>query len=98
MIREWVVFKNVIEVRSFLGLCLYYRKFIRNFVLVVKLLYKLMEKGRIFLWIEECDELFRILKEFFILFLILVYFDRIGLFVLDMDVSEFGLDFIIDIE
>lgn len=55
MIREWVVFKNVIEVRSFLGLCLYYRKFIRNFVLVVKLLYKLMEKGRKLLWIEECD-------------------------------------------
>lgn len=87
MIREWVVFKNVIEVRIFLGLCLYYRKFIRNFVLVVKLLYKLMEKGRKFLWIEECYELFRILKEFFMLFLILVYFDRIGLFVLDMDVS-----------
>lgn len=49
-----------------------------------------MEKGRIFLWIEECDELFRILKEFLMLFLILFYFDRIGLFVLDMDVSEFG--------
>lgn len=34
VIREWVVPKNVTEVRSFLGLCSYYRKFIRNFASV----------------------------------------------------------------
>lgn len=49
-----------------------------------------MEKGRKLLWIEECDELFRILKEFIMLFLFLVYVDRIGLFMLDMDLSDFG--------
>lgn len=62
----------MIEVRSF-----YDCVGIISFVLVVKLFYKLMEKGRKLLWIEECDELFRILKEFIMLFLFLVYVDRI---------------------
>lgn len=98
VIREWVVPKNVTEVRSFLGLCSYYRKFIRNFASVAKPLHKLTEKGRTFLWTEECDESFRTLKELLTSPPILAYPDRTGLFVLDTDASESGLDFITDTE
>lgn len=91
VIREWVVPKNVTEVRSFLGLCSYYRKFIRNFASVAKPLHKLTEKGRKFLWTEECDESFRTLKELLTSPPILAYPDRTGLFVLDTDASESGL-------
>lgn len=91
VIREWVVPKNVTEVRSFLGLCSYYRKFIKNFASVAKPLHKLTEKGRTFLWTEECDESFRTLKELLTSPPILAYPDRTGLFVLDTDASESGL-------
>lgn len=87
VIREWVVPKNVSEVRIFLGLCSYYRKFIRNFASVAKPLHKLTVKGRKFLWTEECYESFRTLKELLTSPPILAYPDRTGLFVLDTDAS-----------
>lgn len=36
--------KNIREVRGFLGLCSYFRKFIERFLLVVKPLYDLLHK------------------------------------------------------
>ena len=46
VIREWSIPKNVTDVRSFLGLCSYYRKFIKNFASIARPLHKLTEKGR----------------------------------------------------
>ena len=48
VIREWSTPKNVTDVRSFLGLCSYYRKFIKNFASIARPLHKLTEKGRNF--------------------------------------------------
>lgn len=50
VIKELVVSKNMTEVRSFLGLCSYYRKLLRNFASVAKPLHKPTKKGRTFLW------------------------------------------------
>ena len=42
--EEWPVPRNVKEVRSFIGICSYYRRFIRDFAKIAKPLYKLTEK------------------------------------------------------
>lgn len=53
-VRNWFVFFNVSEIRFFFGFCGYYRKFIKDFLKIVKCLYKLIEKGRFFVWDNDC--------------------------------------------
>ncbi len=43
-VKEWREPSNVSEVRSFVGICSYYRRYIRNFAAIVKPLNKLTEK------------------------------------------------------
>jgi hypothetical protein len=54
---------TVSEVRSFLGLAGYYRRFIPNFSKVAKPIMKLLKKGNKYLWSEACDESFKHLKK-----------------------------------
>ncbi|GJR04098.1 putative reverse transcriptase domain-containing protein [Tanacetum coccineum] len=51
------------EIRSFLGLAGYYRRFIENFSKIVKPLTLLTQKNKTYVWGNEQDEVFRILKE-----------------------------------
>ena len=45
VVREWPAPRNVTEVQSFLGLVEYYRRFIRAFADIARLLHQLTEKG-----------------------------------------------------
>jgi hypothetical protein len=51
---NWSPPKNVPEIRSFLGLAGYYRRFIEGFSKIVKPLTTLLEKGKEFKWDEKC--------------------------------------------
>lgn len=62
-IKEWPTPKNQKHVRSFLGLCSYYRKFVQGFAEIARPLNKLGEKGTIFKWTEECEAAFNMLKD-----------------------------------
>lgn len=62
-IKEWPVPSNVSDLRSFLGLCGYYRRYIKNFADVAKCLHQLTEKGKKYLWTDESQEAFGKLKE-----------------------------------
>jgi hypothetical protein len=53
----------VTEIRSFLGLAGYYRRFIEGFSTITSPLTKLTRKEVRFVWSEECDASFRELKE-----------------------------------
>jgi len=53
-IMEWETPRNVEEVRSFMGLASYYRRFIRNFSCIAYPITSLQRKGKKFEWIEEC--------------------------------------------
>jgi len=53
-VKNWPVPKNVKEVRSFIGLCSYYRRFVLNFASVAKPLHLLTEKGWKFVWTDDC--------------------------------------------
>jgi hypothetical protein len=61
-VLEWKPPSMVSEVRSFLGLTSYYRRFIPNFSKIVKPITKLLKKGNKYLWSEACDEAFKHMK------------------------------------
>jgi hypothetical protein len=60
---NWSPPKNVPEIRSFLGLAGYYRRFIEGFSKIVKPLTTLLEKGKEFKWDEKCQASFEELKK-----------------------------------
>jgi hypothetical protein len=61
-IMEWRVPTTVTEIRSFLGLAGYYRRFIEGFSKIAKPMTSLLEKGREFKWDEKCQDNFDQLK------------------------------------
>ena len=78
------------DVRSFLGLCGYYRKFIPN---ISSIATKSMSKE--VKWIEKCDKAFIELKEVFTHAPILVTPDWTKPFILQTDASAFGLGYVL---
>ena len=51
------------EIRSFLGLAGYYRRFIENFSKIAKPMTKLLNKDTKFIWTEQCEASFQELKK-----------------------------------
>ncbi len=62
-VREWPVPENLKELRSFLGLCSYYRKFVQSFASLARPLQALVKKDVPFEWKPECQQAFQTLKE-----------------------------------
>ena len=62
-VLKWEPPRTVSEIRSFLGLAGYYRRFIEGFSKIVKPLTSLLEKGKAFAWLEECQTSFKQLKK-----------------------------------
>jgi hypothetical protein len=62
-VLNWSPPKNIPEIRSFLGLAGYYRRFIKGFSKIVKPLTTLLEKGKEFKWDEKCQASFEELKK-----------------------------------
>ena len=61
-IKKWPEPVNKTQVRSFLGLCSYYRKFIANFAGIARPLHRLTEASVAFKWTHECQIAFDALK------------------------------------
>lgn len=91
VIRKWPRPNNVTELRSFLGFCSYYRKFVPNFAVLAKPLHVLTQKGQGFLWSEECQEGFEILREKLTKAPMLSHPDFSKPFVLDTDASDVAI-------
>jgi hypothetical protein len=54
---------NVLEIRSFLRLAGYYRRFIQDFSKIAKPMTRLLEKGKAFKWTQDCQASFDELKK-----------------------------------
>jgi hypothetical protein len=61
-IQNWPVPKNVHEVRSFLGLANYFRKFISHYSEVAAPLTNLTKKSHVWAWTGKCQDAFEKLK------------------------------------
>ena len=59
---NWKSLKNVSEVRSFLGLATYYKKFVEGFSRIVAPLTKLTRKDVKYDWVDVCQQSFEELK------------------------------------
>ena len=91
VVINWPLPKNVKDVRSFLGLCTYYRRFVPAFADIARPLHKLTEKGKPFTWTKECDSSFHCLKEALASTPVLAYPESEDPFVLDTDASNVGI-------
>ena len=90
-VKMWPIPKSVREVRSFLGLCSYYRRFVLNFSTIAKPLNKLTEKGGNFAWSAACQSTFDCFKCKLTETPILSFPHYDGLFILDTDASGVGI-------
>ena len=87
-VRDWPTPRSTTEVRSFVGLCAYYRRFIRNFSQVAKPLHRLTEKNVKFSWSDNCQSAFEELKVRLTSAPILTYPNERDEFTLDTDASD----------
>ena len=87
-IRDWPIPVNIKQVRSFLGLCSYYRRFVKDFSKIASPLHKLTEKGVQFSWSEDCHRAFQTLKVVLTSTPILAYPCAEGQYILDTDASD----------
>jgi hypothetical protein len=88
---EWKAPKSVTEIRSFLGLAGYYRRFIEGFSKIARPMTQLLKKEKKFVWSEQCQESFEQLKEKLTSAPILVLPDNRKDFVIYCDASRQGL-------
>ena len=83
---------TVTEVRSFLGLSSYYRKFIKDYSKIAKPLFDLTKKDKVFKWDDLCEISFQQLKTRLITAPVLAYPQAEGSeFILDTDASAYAI-------
>lgn len=90
-VKNYPVPKNVTQIRQFLGLASYYRRFIRDFSKIAAPLNWLLRKDQKFHWTPKQQEAFETLKKHLISAPILAYPDFSREFKLYTDASSFGL-------
>ena len=88
VVRKWPQPTSQTQVRSFVGLCSYYRKFIPCFTDIARPLHKLTEKSANFKWTVECQTAFETLKSKLTTAPVLTYPDFTRTFILDADASQ----------
>ncbi|PKU73846.1 putative mitochondrial protein [Dendrobium catenatum] len=62
-VAGWPRPTTVFEIRSFLGMTGYYRKFVKGFSQIATPLTRLTQKSVAFIWTTECEANFQILKD-----------------------------------
>ena len=87
-INTWPSPESVSQLRSFLGLCSYYRRFIPFFADIARPLHKMLEAGQPFNWTQEAESVFQKLKRMLVEAPILGYPVADAPFILDTDASN----------
>ncbi|KAL4028533.1 hypothetical protein IC575_011730 [Cucumis melo] len=90
-VTSWTRPSTVSEVRSFLSLAGYYRRFVENFSGIATPLTQLTRKGAPFVWSKACEDSFQNLKQKLVTASVLTVPDGSGSFVIYSDASKKGL-------
>ena len=91
VVKRWPQPTTVTEVRSFLGLAGYYRRFVQNFSKISSALSPLTKKGKPFAWTPACEQSFQELKKRLVTAPVLTVPDVLGNLVVYSDASGEGL-------
>jgi hypothetical protein len=90
-VMDWKPPKSVHQIRSFLGLAGYYRRFIPDFSRITKPMTELLKKGVKFVWSEACEKAFHTLRQHLTSAPVLVQPDNSKPFDVFCDASGTGL-------
>jgi len=90
-VLDWPRPTTVTEIRSFLGLAGYYRRFIKGFAHLASPMTKLTRKGIPFIWNDACEQCFQELKQRLTSTLVLAISKSGELFTVYSDASYSGL-------
>jgi hypothetical protein len=90
-VMDWKPPTSVHQIRSFLGLAGYYRRFIPDFSKIAKPMTELLKKGVKFSWNEKCEEAFHTLRAHLTTALVLAQPDNSKPFDIYCDASGIGL-------
>lgn len=90
-IQNWPTPQSVREVRGFLELAGYYRKFVKNFGILSKPLTNLLKKGELFVWTSVQEEAFHLPKQALSTTPVLALPDFTKTFVIETDTSKKGV-------
>ena len=89
---DWPRPKSAKQVRQFVALGSYYRRFVKDFATMVRPMVELTKKGRKFIWNEACERSFEMVKKALISSDVMGYpINEGGEFILDVDASDVGL-------
>ena len=88
---DWPIPLNQKDLKRFLGLALYYRRFVEGFAQVAAPLNALTDKGKEWLWTAECTRAFLELKKRLVSAPVIVMLQFNRDFLLDKDASGEGL-------
>ena len=91
-IVDWPKPKTAKQIRQFVAMGSYYRRYIKGFASMVRPMVELTKKGKRFVWDAACDEAFTKLKKSLVRADVMGYpLNEGGDFILDVDASDVGI-------
>ncbi len=97
-VQDWPTPRTVKDVRAFLGLASYYRRYIPNFATVAAPLTGLTKEGAMLVWSDDCEQAFLALKKTLVQPPVPAYPTRDGQFVLSTDANDMGIGAVLEQE
>ena len=90
-IIKWKDCRNVTTAKVFMKICIYYRIWIENYVVIVELIYRLLRKNELFVWNDEQKKTMYFLKMILIRASVLRainYFENVDDIILTVNISN----------
>ena len=95
IIREWKCPQDEADLRRFLGVCTFWRRFVKDFAHIAAPRHDLLNKPE-FVWTPQCDIAFKRLKEILCSSVTLKLPDRHGRFIVSCDASDKVVGFVLE--